>query len=61
MRELCSAVPLAGEAWRGHVMRLSGGDLLNCLLARPNDVEAVNKMEGFADRLVDKVIKTAWI
>ena len=48
MRELHSAVPLAGEAGacRVHLMR-------NCLLARP---EAVNEMERFADWLVDKVI-----
>ena len=63
MRELHSAVPLAGEAgaWRVHVLRLSRGDLLNCILARPDAGEAVNEMEGFVDWLVDKVIKTAWI
>ncbi len=59
MRELHSAVPLAGEAgaWRVHVMRLSRGALLICILARPDAVEAVNEMEGFMDWLVDKVIK----
>ena len=59
MRELHSAVPLAGEAgaWRVHVLRLSRGALLNCILARPDAGEAVNEMEGFVDWLVDKVIK----
>jgi hypothetical protein len=38
-------------------MRLSRGALLNCILARPDAVEAVNEMEGFVDWLVDKVIK----
>ena len=56
-------MPLAGEAgaWRVHVLRLSRGDLLNCILARPDAGKAVNEMEGFVDWLVDKVIKTAWI
>ena len=44
-------MPLAGEAgaWRVHVLRLSRGALLNCILARPDAVEAVNEklMEGF--------------
>ena len=31
--------------------------MLNCILARPDAVEAVNEMEGFVDWLVDKVIK----
>jgi hypothetical protein len=45
------------ETVQHFVMRLTRGALLNCLLARPDAVEAVNEMEGFADWLVDKVIK----
>jgi hypothetical protein len=40
-----------------HVLRLSRGDLLNCILARPDAGEAVNEIEGFVDWLVDEVIK----
>ena len=45
------------ETVQHFVMRLTRGALLNCILARPDAVEAVNEMEGLVDWLVDKVIK----
>ena len=57
MREICSALPLAGDAGlrRPSELRSSYDPWLKCVF--PVAAEAVNEMEGLAAWMVDKAIK----
>jgi hypothetical protein len=57
MREICSALPLAGDAGlrRLSELRSSYDPCLKCVF--PAAAEAVNEMEGLAAWMVDKAIK----
>jgi hypothetical protein len=57
MREICSALPLAGDAGlrRLSELRSSYDPWLKCVF--PVAAEAVNEMEGFAAWMVDKAVK----
>ncbi len=57
MRDICSALPLAGDAGlrRPSELRSSHDPWLKCVF--PVAAEAVNEMEGLAAWMVDKAVK----
>ena len=58
-REICSALPFAGEAGsrRLNELRSSGDGWLRCVYVCPDAMEANTEMEGLAAWFVDKAIK----